>query len=776
MNEIDYRPMVEPAYGKWPARQKVKLSGRVLAFGAGQLLHEQKLFDLSDVEELIAYDPFVILDTSRLPPELLGCAVYRNIWSEALKAGPFNDILCLFSLHYEPRWLITLVEILEQLEPGGRLYFCEDAGFRAILDGSPKNLPQVPQIAEAFHDRLMREVAAPWIPDFSASDASLLQEVLALFGGTRKVSSVRVRRTAYPAAEPDCYLPWNRDRSDIPDDLVDSVRRAIAAQESIEETIELYEFTRDTSLRLADIFDLADPRARLLWRAVGDRAARALGRLIVSRTGAKRADNDFSFRKGALALLYQNILRHFSFWRGAELVVGALNPEFEKDKGADLEQYQFTCLSPSEIPCFWGAKFDPPHWLEEYRRQIEESKQGWVGKALYECGRGGVYCWPGPGVAFHEDESWRVIDDRDPLHAAFADRKTPPCIYIIDPLATLDDLVVSSEKHLLYGALIIYLRDDLSGPVERELRCLLFMIESSRAIVVGRAGFLELELLQENARNSEAIQEPLRKLRDHQQALRETSNAVELLASRLDPMFESPGQVFLEQLGRTLDAALFGGEFHEPRRHTLPRLIPVVFSPDVQKLMRDIARELEFHGVESTITQKLFTPLTPERIVQNAEGAATLAKTLTRPHALPLLWVRAALRDEESAEDFRKYIGIASAGSGWISGQAITPISAFMAFCHARSISHGRPPCGIEEGDSLHCTWIMRPDRRGADGLNKLEDLLRRPDGAPWPAGEHVGLTTRSLRRLKELAGTPNFSATRAGNLTIRATFKLIIL
>lgn len=744
---LDLTPMIEPTYTSWPEGERIRLHGRILVFGAGQLLHEAMIFDFNDVESVLAYDPFVELDIARIPSPLKNKTTYQgsldSVEKELAEAG-FDTILCLFSLHYEPQWLKVLCALLNGLATGGKLYFSEDSGFRAALDGSPAALKDFPDIQEVFRDRLTTASAAPWLPDISASDASLMREILELFGDTRLVQTFDAKRRTFRRLEPDCYLPWNNKRTQIAPDLVERVRKRIPSRSAVTEQILLYEFTKSgVHHHKIDLYDISDPRSRMIWRALSDRTGRAVGRLIVSQTEGEVRRNDYPFRKAALAVLYQNALRHFSFWRAAELVVGALNPEITREAEGEPGDYLISCLTPHEQPRFWGASYDKPAFLAIYETRLKSRGWRWVGEELYVRGRGGVFCWPGITGDLPDDDAWMVIREKEQgeLFAEFSERDTPPCVYVIDPLATTDPFLVSADNQLLYGAMIIYLESENHASVAEELRCLLFVLETSRSIVVGRAGFLEMELLRKVVRNSAAIQGPLNVLQKHQGALREISGAVEALASRLSPGFRSPGLPFMEEIQRFIrESTLFQGECHEPEQQPPEGLIPIAMDPCLLANQEGLRSELEANGIERSVTDRLFRPLTASWLYEHGPEAVAFAKTLTRPGAFPTSWVFAALNEDPTPDHCASYVRLQS--------ESLNIIKMLVALCAARREST-YSNCSVESG-ALHCSFVIRSNYYGRDGLAVLKRFIEDDDGG--------GNTATSLRIIRQAARPQDFA------------------
>ena len=318
------------------------------------------------------------------------------------------------------------------LKSGGSLFFCEDKGFRALLDGSSENIDSISGISEAFASRITIQHASPWRPDLSASDASLLSEVLTPFGGTKPSVTFIGTRAIDTGAEPECYLPWNPERIDVASSLVHRIKASLAKLKCVKEEITLYEFRKSKDDTPFDLLNLGNPRTRLAWRAIGDRAARVLGELLISWQELNPRASDLPFRKAVLFLLYQNLFRHFGLWKTVELIVGALSPEFTLTSPSQKEvisDYQSTCVEPADHPRFWSARDRKGQYLKDYENNLIQLGVGWVGEQLYKLSEGGVYCWTQEDHIPEQPESWLLVSSDAKLRWEFKKRETPDCIY-----------------------------------------------------------------------------------------------------------------------------------------------------------------------------------------------------------------------------------------------------------------------------------------------------------------------------------------------------------
>nr|VFK63528.1 MAG: hypothetical protein BECKUNK1418G_GA0071005_103427 [Candidatus Kentron sp. UNK]VFK70854.1 MAG: hypothetical protein BECKUNK1418H_GA0071006_104028 [Candidatus Kentron sp. UNK] len=750
-------PMINPRYTRWTG-EKVSLRGCVLVFGSGQLAHEQEMFDFTAVESIKAYDPFEKLNTEELPDGVKEKVEYHDNLDSLLNENSheFDTILCVFSLHYEPQWLYFLSKLLNALKDRGSLFFCEDKGFRALLDGSYEHndiyeKDDFPGIVDAFSARITIKHAVPWQPDLSASDASLLADILMPFGTLEPIIDFAGTRAIDTTAEPQCYLPWNPDRIDVPPSLVESIRGSLNEMGGeVEEKIRLYEFEKisNTSF-LFNPFDPSEPKARLIWRAIGDRAGRALGQLLISWQEHNPRASDLPFRKAALSLLYQNLFRHFDFWKTTELIVGALSPEFtltSPSKEKAISDYQSACVEPGEKGRFWTVKDRKGQYLQDYENNLIKQKRGWVGEELYKRAEGGVYCWTQEENRIpSRPEDWRVILPGTDLFTEFSVRNTPDCVYIIDALATRERALFSKKRNLLFGALIVYLREAFLNSSEEDivgkLRCFLFAMENSRAILVGRAGFLEIEMVQRHLQDAEAIQEPLKTLQDEARSLQKISEAVERLSARLDPDSRTPGLSHFWQLQRILAEKLFDSETHEPYQVKTDKLVTTMCSVEFAKAKEDFLMALgtERSRLRPETIDNLFSPLWATGKTQNAAG---FAKAIARG-GIPLAWLRVAAGSALREEDCAFYIEpVPDAGRRKSDFNPVNFLLALDAICRV-----GKLTIDTIEREQVGITIRIEPDIHGVSGLSRLKELFEER--------KTKGETSRNLKLLGSRAIDP---------------------
>jgi len=399
--------MVEPQYvrGK-PKKPVFHLSGNILIFGSGHLTHEKMLFGFRKPTRIVLYDPITKTDASFHPK-----AVYCESLDDALKGGKFENIVCLFSLHYEPQWLFTLERLLEKLEPKGTIYFAEDKGFRALLDNnSGLQVIQLNRangelgkiISAAFREREI-ELAAPWYPDISASDYDLVFEILSFVGERAAPRRFGLTRRYDPHNEPQCYLPWKSEANPaITDDWLIKFKQSLPTDATVHETIEITAFRKDRALpRLHNIN--SDP-TRAIWHLVARHASERIGKVRappdLQHDKARKARDRFA--KTFLHTAYLNYFRHFGSIGTAEIIIG-----FHSNFGTEKVATALT-FDPHLPPCTFSSNerrlrmtFETPDFLARYiagrqSRSQDGTQPRYVAHELCDRGAAGVFLWGPP--------------------------------------------------------------------------------------------------------------------------------------------------------------------------------------------------------------------------------------------------------------------------------------------------------------------------------------------------------------------------------------------
>jgi SAM-dependent methyltransferase len=224
-------PMVEPIYlATSPSTDKIPLTGRVLIFGAGKMIHERNCFSFDKCSEVVLYDPYNKdwEDLEFIPDGVRLTKLDRaRSFTEILTENPFDCILALFSLHYESQWLFALEHIFNLLKKDGFIYFAEDYGFRAILDGNFKFINNISEILpdfslekaekvkkqaqKVFRDRNTDDLSIPWYPDISASNYSLVFKILSFMGEMGEKRVFDFSQKINLKNDLDKFLPWKQD-------------------------------------------------------------------------------------------------------------------------------------------------------------------------------------------------------------------------------------------------------------------------------------------------------------------------------------------------------------------------------------------------------------------------------------------------------------------------------------------------------------------------------------------------------------------------------------
>jgi len=751
--------MVAPAYTNWAGPEPIRLSGKVLVFGSGNLVHERRIFNFAEVQRLDCYDPFVETEDLQLSSNFNYCDALDWLWSDAAIEPQYDSILCLFSLHYEPAWLVAAARLISALKKDGHVYFAVDRGTRAALDGLridglSDGLKGV--LSKVFDQRLSTELALPWSADLTAANARLLEEVLVPFGSLQTIATFTAIRQV-SECEPDCYLPWHPDRHGPPDDdgkkalerLRDAIRVALAEQGQVSEAIEIHKFTKEIE-QPVDIFDLDNPRARLMWRAVSDAAGRAMAKLLVAwpETEDRRDQPDIPYRRAALAVMYQNLLRHFRCWGAAESIIGALSPAFTVRPESQSGAYKSTVIQPAEVERFWGTRSVKPEHVIVYEEHLKSSGRGWIGSLLYTRAKESVFFWPSNKFAdvqvspFLESESIAKVGQDHPLYKQFAEREVPACLYLIDALATEEDRVVASQRKIFFGALVVYLNETKEGAaasVRRELSCLLWTLDNARAIIAGRSGFLEMQLARKELRDYSAVQEPLRVLRANADSLVKISDAVERLSFDLDETIANPGIQPLRAMSRLLQKSFFTGQEHHPKDVTTARLVELLADSRFALERERFERAIVGRGwtLRHETAEAIFGALKGDVVVAEPVKAGAFLKCIAKfyvPHA----WLECSL-GERLAAGFENAL---------MPESRISPIAFLVAFDSLADEGRRRVELKDEYWEiSLEIVEALH--RRGQ--LDKLHGALM-AKGEERAKIEKVGKTLRSLWVLTDAA------------------------
>lgn len=706
-------PMVTPAYEDVP-KGDIPLHGKGLAFGAGQLLHEDAFFDFSKVGRLITYDPEVETAPGRVPGWYEHLTRLEDL--KKIPDGSLDFALCLFSLHYEPQWLTAIQAVAGKLRKDGVLYFSEDGGFRAVLDNSD-GIHASPDwlrdpIRAAFLERIKPHNAAPWFPDISASDYGLVQRILVGFGTLKAVKTLSLRRKIDTSQEPSCYLPWNRDRcTTLSTNCIDSLKAALASAPIVDERITLYEWRKERDI--PNIWDLERHCTTAIWDSIAHRAATQISRIVVPDS-SNHEQSAIDYRKAALQVLYFTLLRHFSCWRACELIIGAL----QDSVAPALTQYnKWTVLERYANDRFLAAKLSPPlpTWLEQYAKKLESDKLGWAGQLLYKSRQSGVYAWAGANSAITPPKACVSINANEKLAGEFQKRLVPSCLYFLDALASTH--VASPQlADRLYGATVIYLEENGS----QQLPALLYCIRAVRSILVGRSAFLEMQLVQDAANDYKNIQGPLSTIQKSVEELAVLSTAVETIRSALDRDYWHPGANHLAALAKVFDQVFFSkaGQ-HEAFQITVSGITAFLTQHRVlaAKCVEDLKQAR--NGPRTATASSLFSFLDESFISSNVLKSAAFAKVISR-NWFPAAWIlicTGELESKKSADnEFLKWLALGFQPTGKSS-----PMSVLIALDRLCPLTD---PKADYNGGKPKVTFTIRNDGISGHSLEKLRRIL----------------------------------------------------
>lgn len=317
------------------------------------------------------------------------------------------------------------------------------------------------------------------------------------------------------------------------------------------------------------------------------------------------------------------------------------------------------------------------------------------------------------------------------------------------------------EHNLLFGALIVYLQEEfLDFPLDKisqQLTCFLFALENNRAILVGRAGFLEMEMAQQHLRDAKAIQDPLKVLQEKAESLQEISKAVESLAALLDPSFMNPGLTHFQQLRKILETKLFDNSSHDPYQVSTVKLIDIMCLAEFATARDNFIAALRDarSGPRSETIKLLFTPFQSSWVTNCKASAAGFAKALARG-GIPLAWLRAVNGQPPSGEDCKFYIPLTD-------DTKTNPVNFLVALDEVWRVGIFMITNKIDNG-RVNVTGTINQDTRGHDGLAKLKKH--------FDDGTEVEQTSRSLKLLKSVAIDPRMSH-KGNSLEVAMEFRI---
>lgn len=688
------------------------LQGKGLAFGSGQLLHEDAFFDFKQVQRLTTYDPEVTTEPKLDHGHYEHLTALRQL-DERIENESLDFVLCLFSLHYEPQWLNALHVVVAKLKKGGSLFLAEDRGFRAILDNSD-GIHSTPQwlrdpIRRAFLNRVRPDNAAPWFPDISASDYGLVKRILVGFGSLSTPRTLSLKRKIDTTREPGCYLPWNEQRCTTLGDSAKELEAILKnVSDPVAEEITLNEWKKERDL--PQPWNLSQPCSTAIWDAIAHRAATQISRIVVPDASNDHVRSAIRYRQAALQVLYFSLLRHFSCWKACELIIGALEDSTLAPALAKAEQWTvLERLPENQSERFLAAKLNVPQWLKDYAKKIEKGKMGWAGSSLYAKKQSGVYLWLDEACLCTPPSECVLISDDEKLAAEFKKREVPSCLYFLDALGSTH---VSSPQAAdrMYGATVIYLEN---GSYE-QLDALLYCLRAVRSILVGRSAFLELQLKQDAANKFAYIKAPLATVGASMEQLGNLAAAVEKIQGALDDNFWHPGRAQLKMLEKGWDE-YFAGERHEAFQADATSFKA---KADTLRALQDECTNIWAGSRNRPRVKTLLRYFDSSYVDSNLLAAAAFAKTISKGR-FPGVWVLACTNEEATKEqnssEFLQWI----ASGITISGAEASLVSALLGL--DMLCMKGEASASLSN-QGLSVVILVRND--GRDGLDKFKKMI----------------------------------------------------
>lgn len=651
--------MVAPEYVGNPKSEKIRLQGRVLIFGSGQLTHERLFFDFSSVTSVTTYDPFV---------EPVKCAEisttdHHNDLKEPLRGDLFDAILCLFSLHYEPCWLFTLAQLFQKLTVGGLFALAEDRGVRAIFDnGSVENGTVDVEVheqygelynfvREVFAKRELRDWGAPWFPDVSASDYSLAMQVLSVVADKtdERLHSLRRKTTS---DEPLCYLPWQPCFANGRD--LETQFQNMPRPEEAPEKIKITCFTKVREF--TDLLDLNHYLTRAVWNVISLRAERNVSRILISLS--RSAGNDVEamsehFSRSFLRIAYLNVFRHFQTVKTCEVTLGLLSGGLLSSPRQAAGKMVTTLIPANFTPAReLNLRFEKEAWYTDYIDDVQKRGVTFLGEFLSERRQPGLYFWHRNSPLIENKDMLRAripelhfVEDEPDLLKAYQERNPPSCVYLLEPLGRYDGASTTARgEYELLGAGIAYLSDDYSP----EIGCLLYVLRSVMPAVVGRSAFIEMLLHQKSAETFQRIRDKLDRIQANLKVLQQVTGDVESLKTVLDPTYWAPGQEKLNRLQEMVYENVLSTKHNlwEIKKSDLLTGI----NSNVEQLQAEFIKDLRDHGFPSTITDKLFEKWNKQGLRENLLAAVYFSRAVGKG-LFPPCWLLLLPNFEGEAPD-----------------------------------------------------------------------------------------------------------------------------
>jgi hypothetical protein len=649
-------PMVCPEYINEDSevREKIELRNNVLVFGSGKLKHESLFFLFDTCESVVLYDPLQTPATS-LPRKFL----YFPSLDDALAKGPFQAILCLFSLHYEPWWLFTLAKVFKALSPNGTIYFTEDRGFRAIVDGRLEPEDDATSLEKSLHNasrrRRLSPYCSPWPPCLSASSYDVVYQVLSTVARPNKQSIYRLTRQYDAAKEPHCYLPWSdsviksHHRSALLKDVLD-------AATNVSTVTEIIVLTSFTKLRdLPDLIKLDDHQTRAVWNVVCVAAVRSVESVLLHlHHSRRREDTGKEFAEAFLQSSYLNLLRHFQSPIAAEIILGIarFGPHGRESTFIrhDLDPISFTeDDAGGAIRSQLCVRFARPKFYTDYIERVKNDNN-YLFPVLAGRGICGLYLWlpdsDSKVVGVSDAVRCFVVDSDEhaDLRKEYTDRQVPHCVYALNPgFVSGDEASLTELDEAPIGVCVIYLGTNVS-----DVPALLYVTPILLQLVFGPAALLEFALAEHEQARYKTILPILNELKEKAADLRDIAKYVENLKDHLDPHAWSVGRAELSELAQFLSSK-FPEHSHEPHNKERNEILEIVSSYDYVAKRRAFVDRLKqvIHGSSAQWIGDLFAGCDAGMAADDHFRAAVLLKIISK-NRLPVQWLTFAMPTQGS--------------------------------------------------------------------------------------------------------------------------------
>jgi hypothetical protein len=592
-------PMVEPIYlTTSPSTDKIPLTGRVLIFGAGKMIHERNCFSFDGCSEVVLYDPYNKdwEDLGFIPDGVIRTKLEARSFTEILTEEPFDRILALFSLHYESQWLFALEHIFNSLKEDGIIYFAEDRGFRAILDGNFKIIDNIneifsdvgvaipetvkKQVQEIFKNRNTDRLSIPWYPDISASNYSLVFKILSFIGeaGENKIFNFSEKINLKNNLQK--FLPWRENfcNPELTKKIAETIHTILQKEDediTVIEKIYIYEFTKKRGF--PDIKNEQCLDSKSIWDIVAYNACNNIAKVVIP-SDSKRGDDRKNYLRSVLGVTYLNIFKHFKSTKGAEIILGVSGeiPNLIQSTRIKEDLPCATFNQDSYIDgCNITIKFDDDQFLTDFLDKVKSSGRKYNGDLLYEKLKNSeyaidtvIYFWTSSNCDISIEGTINACQNND-LKQIFSSQEhgfiTPDCFYIFEPIASNFESV---DKYLITSSSVIYLQNIENH--QEELSCLIYLIRGMLPILAGRSAFMEMWAAKIDSRTISTTREIINNMKDASESLSSIQNYITQLSGMFGDYASlwKKGELSFEVIVRELDRYfLIDPDLHTPSKH-----------------------------------------------------------------------------------------------------------------------------------------------------------------------------------------------------------------